>query len=275
MNSRRRRRSALGSVTAILIPLAAILIFWLVTNQRSSATTPRVATELDELTVVRGYSAPDTINIPYTGFNVTFVPRTHIPQYVSWVLTADHTDGPNGRTKFATDPYVVGSADPQDYTRSGYDRGHMAPAADFKWSREAMTDCFYMTNIAPQHPYLNQHPWQTLEKKCRQRADRDSAVVIITGPVPGEEPLGYIGANRIPVPRRYFKVVLSPYADPPMSVGFVMPNSADCPGMQQTAMTVDEVEKITGYDFFSALPDDIEDTVESTDCYLKWSNIRP
>lgn len=209
--------------------------------------------------------------IDYTGFTVSFNADKRQPNYVAWELTDEETEGEvPRRTKFLTDYRVKGCATDADYRRSGYDRGHMAPAADMKWSEKAMDDCFYFTNICPQDRNLNSGAWGKLEAKCRQWAKRYGSLVIVCGPVLTDAMPKTIGPDKVPVPQRFFKVVLARDANPPMAIGFIMNNGRVEGGMQQAAVTVDEVERVTGFDFFSSLPDDIENKVESTCRFGKW-----
>ena len=120
----------------------------------------------------------------YTGFRVSFNPDNRNPNWSAWELLGEETTGPSSRSnKFWTDERVPNCPSTKDYARSGYDRGHLCPAADQKWSQEAMEDCFVMTNISPQDHALNAGAWNTLEAKERQWAKRDSAIVIIAGPI--------------------------------------------------------------------------------------------
>ena len=217
---------------------------------------------------------PETI-LDYRGMTVSFNPETHQPNWVSWELLESEASGQVARaSQFAPDPDVEGCPSLNDYRRSGYDRGHMAPAGDMKWDEEAMQQSFLLTNVCPQAGDLNRGAWQNLEEKCRQRARADSAVVIVCGPVflPGEA-VERIGTSGVAVPRRFFKVILSPYTDPPVAIGFIMPNGYVKGGMQTCAVSVDSVESLTGHNFFSALPDDIEKRVESECDFNRWSRI--
>lgn len=211
------------------------------------------------------------IKIAYTGFNVSFNPAHHLPNYVTWELTAEESAGSIPRdSKFRTDTDILGCPTDYDYRRSGYDRGHMAPAADMKWDDQAMADCHFFTNICPQSHALNGGRWSSLEKKCREWVMRDSALTIICGPILSDRPLGTIGKTGVTVPARFFKVVLAQYANPPRAIGFIMTNATVPDGLEALAVSVDEVEAATGFDFFSALPDDIEEMVESTANFRVW-----
>ena len=109
--------------------------------------------------------------------------------------------------KFLPDPDVRGAkAYSNDYTKSGYDRGHMAPAADMKWSKQAMAESFYMSNICPQNPNLNRGDWNDLEEKSRQWAKKYGAVYIACGPVYDHGKPKRIGNNKVAVPDAFYKV---------------------------------------------------------------------
>lgn len=208
----------------------------------------------------------------YEGFTVSFNSQNHTPNWVAWELLGTETEGPNTRSdKFWGDPDINGCPEPTDYKRSGYDKGHMCPAADQKWSTKAMNDCFVMTNMCPQQHALNAGAWKTLEEKERQWAKRDSALVIIAGPVYDASDRHAVGPIGVRVPSAFFKILLAPYAEQPRAIAFVYPNMSAPGNMQQYATTVDAVEELTGYDFFAALPDDVEQAVESTFSFNDWN----
>lgn len=226
------------------------------------------------LTAVSVPAGVDNRMISYEGFEVGFNPSMHQPNYVAWELTPEKTDGPYSRknAQFAADARVEGSATPDDYRRSGFDRGHIAPAADMKWSAQAMADCHLMTNITPQVNALNGGAWASVEKMGRRWANRFGRIIIVAGPVLSDRLTRTIGATGVAVPERFFKVVLAPDATPPMTIAFIMPNAYVEGGAQQAVATVDQVEAITGFDFFSALPDEIEEQIESHSALHQWNN---
>lgn len=266
-----------GVVAAVVVGI----VVWLVASAKSPEANDEMiagATGTTSLLDVVALHEPEQEIVEYPGFIVSFNRETHQPNWVAWELTAEETRGRIARDSiFTTDETVAGCATTSDYTRSGYDRGHMAPAGDMKWSRESMEASFRLTNICPQVGELNHGPWQKLEEKCRQKAQADSAIIIVCGPIFREgEAVERIGRTQVAVPRQFFKVVLSPYTDPPTAIGFIMPNSRVVGSMQQCAVSVDSVEALTGYDFFSALPDDIENQIESRCDYRRWSrNVQP
>ncbi len=207
----------------------------------------------------------------YMGFSISFNKDNHTPNWVAWELLGSETDGAASRSnRFWTDTEIEGCAVGDDYRKSGYDRGHLCPAADQKWSDRAMEDCFVFSNMCPQDHSLNSGAWNTLENYERVWARRDSAILIVAGPLYEESDTRRIGPSGVRVPSAFFKVIAAPYLDSPRAIGFVFPNMTAPGNMQNYVMTVDEVEKLTGFDFFSGLPDDVENEIESKSSFKEW-----
>lgn len=226
----------------------------------------------DDLEVADCDPSLPSIRKSYKGFTLSFNPSNHTPNWVGWELLASETVGSESRSNnFWQDESLDGCPSTDDYKHSGYDRGHLCPAADQKWSPQAMSDCFVLANIAPQDNSLNRGAWQTLEKKERLWAQRDSAIVIVAGLIYQSSDTKRIGATGVRVPSAFFKVIAAPYLKEPRAIGFIYPNMSAPGNMQDYSMTVDEVEKETGLDFFSNLPDDIENKIESTVSFKEWN----
>ena len=147
----------------------------------------------------------------------------------------------------------------------------MAPSADMKWSVKAMDEACYLSNIVPQLSKLNSGVWSTIESKCREWALRDSAIYIVCGPVIDGNPLDYIGRSEVYVPSSFFKAVISPYADPPRGIGFIVKHKGHKGGMQTAAVSIAEIEKVTGHAFFSSLTDSLENFLEAQNNFLHWN----
>ena len=208
--------------------------------------------------------------VEYEGFRVSFNKDNRTANWVAWELLGSETNGMEKRSDdFWCDTSVEGCPDIPDYKKSGFDRGHLCPAADQKWSPVAMHDCFSFANMAPQDHSLNSGAWQTLEKKERLWAQRDSAIVIIAGPIYQPSDKNYIGSG-VRVPSAFYKVIIAPYLDEPRGIGFIYPNMSSPGNMKDYSMTIDEVEKITGIDFFPNLPDEIENKIESVASFNEW-----
>ena len=211
--------------------------------------------------------------IRHSGYTVSYNKDLKIPNWVSYELTREETRGKEKRgNRFIADPLATGPiATNADYTRSGYDKGHMAPAADMKWSPEAMKESFYFSNMCPQHPQLNRRGWKNLEDKIRNWAIADSAIIIICGPIIEKQPKT-IGKNKVVVPQRFFKVVLSPFAKPIRAIGFLLNNEQAVEPLSSYVVTVDSIESLTNMDFFAPLPDEIENKIEANANYSLWPN---
>ena len=153
------------------------------------------------------------------------------------------------------------SAKPSDYTKSGYDRGHLCPAADMEFNHVAVEECFLMSNITPQVHDFNCGIWEELEKTVRKWAIQQHKLYIVTGPV-FKDDKGTIGRDNVEVPGYFFKIIYDEKDEPKM-IAFVFPNEKSDRPLTDFAVTVDETEKLTGYDFFSQLPDDLENKLES------------
>lgn len=211
--------------------------------------------------------------IKHTGYTLSYNEEYELPSYVAYELTRNEVLGGEERSdNFKADPAVrTGSAVLDDYKGSGYDRGHMAPAADFKWSAEAMSDTFYLSNMCPQDPSFNRGIWADLEAVIRTMAYDNEKIYVVTGPVLTDGPYETIGENNVAVPKRFYKVVLD-YTDPDIkAIGFVLPNANSDKSLQSFAVSVDKVEEITGIDFYPALPDDIETQLESNFDTSDWN----
>jgi endonuclease G len=207
--------------------------------------------------------------ISYSGYDVMYNWKYKIPKWVKYELLASETDGPWSRKglNFSPDPSIdLPQAENDDYRNSGWSRGHMAPAGDFKWGSQAMIETFYFTNCCPQNMSLNGGQWHTLEKKVREWANRYGSVIVFTGPLVWENTYGSIGDNKVVVPDAFFKAVLA--GD--QSIAFVMYNRENNENMRKCAMSVDELEKLSGIDFFSELEDDKENQIEATYTLKYW-----
>ena len=134
-----------------------------------------------------------------------------------------------------------------------------------------MNDCFVMTNMCPQDHSLNSGAWNTLENKERNWAARDSAIVIVAGPIYEPADTKRIGKAGVRVPSGFYKVLLAPYVKEPRSIAFIYPNMSSPGNMEKYVTTVDEVEKLTGLDFFCNLPDSIENKVEAVSSFREWN----
>ena len=205
--------------------------------------------------------------IEHVGHTLSYNKEYNTPHWSAWQLTREHTDGTVSRSsKFWADPAVEKAyrVEWYEYKESGYDRGHMCPAGDMKWSMEAMHDCFYMSNMCPQTSELNSGAWNKLEMKCREWAEQEGALYIVCGPIyksGNRETIGIEHAIR--VPDEFFKAVLSLRKGQEKAVAFIFRNDDSSQSYKTAATTVDHVEEITGLDLFHNLDDETEEKVEA------------
>lgn len=200
-----------------------------------------------------------------TGYVASYNKTTLLPNWVAWHLTAERTEGSAKRSgvDFAEDTEVPEPrATDWDYYNSGYDRGHMCPAADNKWSKKAMEESFLFTNMCPQNGNLNRGDWNEMEMACRKWAKKYGDLYIVCGPILYKGKHKTIGKNKVVVPEAFFKVVLRTGANP-QAIGFIYKNTSGNRPKDSYVNTVDEVERITGIDFFPSLPDNVEKKVEA------------
>ena len=215
-----------------------------------------------------------TLLVEHEGFTLLFDTKTMCPLWVAWELTADETRGKVSRqgVDFKEDAkvperYQVAS---WDYNGGHYGRGHMCPAGDMKWSQKAMQDCHYMTNICPQTAELNRNWWEHLERACREWARHEGAIQIVCGPVFSERPKLFGKRHKIAVPKAFYKVVLSQQKGREKALGFYYYNDDSPQPMEDAVRSVDEIDQLTGVDFFSRLPDELEDRLEAMTDLRAW-----
>lgn len=238
----------------------------------NSSATP--GNRLERTEDLRSVITPDSIPSQikdYQGFRVSFNCRNHTPNWVAWEVNAQRTDGPEKRyNKFWKDNTIIGCPVTEDYKNSGYDRGHMCPSAENKSSASLMKECFVLANICPQSHDLNNGAWKTLETTEREWAIRDGIIYIVAGPVYKNNSDTRIGDTGVRVPAAFFKVLIAPNLQNPRGIGFIYPNMRAAGNMANYSMTIDEVEKVTGLDFFHNLPDDLENEIESKTSFKEW-----
>ena len=215
--------------------------------------------------------------ISHTGFTLSYNKNYNCPNWVAWDLTKEEVQNTVAKRNdfFRGDTLVPPQhrVEAYDFKDTGFDRGHMCPAGDMKWSREAMSECFLMSNICPQNSILNQQWWEHLESACRRWACQESKIFICCGPIFDNScPPRYTGRGvKVRVPDGFFKVILSLQKDKEKAIGFIYRNTDERQTMESAATTVDNIEKITGYNFFPLLDPDIEKTVEGSYNLRKWN----
>ena len=272
-NKSKKKKRILRKIVILLILIVVLFIVMCVVtekNENGNGLTAEGGIENLELpSPIQGEQI-----IRHTGYTLSYNEDAEQPSYVAYELTKAEVLNTNVERDddFRPDPMVrTGSAELADYKGSGYDRGHLAPAADFRWSAEAMSDTFYLSNMSPQDPSFNRGIWADLEAAVRVMAYENESIYVVTGPVLTDGPYQTIGENGVAIPKEYYKVILD-YTEPDVkAIGFLLPNEGSSKSLESFVTTVDEVEEKTGIDFFPALPDEQEEIIESDVDLSLWS----
>lgn len=209
--------------------------------------------------------------IRHRGYDLWYDEDAEQALWVAYQLTEKETIKLFSRTdRFIEDPSVkTGSAGDRDYKGSGYDRGHLAPAADMGWSQQTMEESFYYSNMSPQLPAFNRGIWKRLEEQVRSWAVSLDTIYVVTGPVLKGK-MTYIGPEKVAVPNYYYKAILKLDGKDSKAIGFIMENKSGTGSLDKYTVSIDSLEKFTGLDFFVSLNDPLEAKIESKLCAACW-----
>jgi endonuclease G len=259
----------------LIISLIAVGVVFL-SNQFTSSKSEKNAivtthtTETDSQIPISGVEIPaqipnrSEICLTHTGYTVSYNPDWKIPNWVAYELTSAEVGGDISRSNhFVPDPLLASehTATDADYKKSGFDRGHMAPAADMKWSKQAMDESFYFSNICPQNHNLNAGVWENLEKQVRALAAQNGSIFVVCGPLVNEN-YETIGAHNVAVPQGFFKALLRKSDAEWHSIAFVFDNVSGKRPLSTYAISVRELEEKTGITFFPTLPKHVKSQVD-------------
>ncbi|MFZ4477015.1 MAG: DNA/RNA non-specific endonuclease [Saprospiraceae bacterium] len=203
--------------------------------------------------------------VHHTYFSLSYSEDDEQASWVAYHLTRarlneNWAERPN---TFRPDPAVrTESATPRDYSASGYDKGHLCPAADMAFNENAIDETFLMSNISPQVPGFNKGIWRELEELTRDWARRFGQLYVVTGPMLRQEALGQIGFSKVTIPSYYFKVLYAP--DQQRAIAFMLPNTVSERPVMDYAYTIDAVEKSSGIDFFPQILKGLNEELEGS-----------
>lgn len=244
-------------------------------NKSTAATTPTkkafIPPKYHALEIPVYKPTTQSSIIAHTAYTLSYSLENKNPNWVAYELIKDELKGNEKRyNRFIKDPKLTGeSASNNSYKKSGYDKGHMAPAGDMKWDKEVMKESFHLTNISPQTPSLNRGAWKTLEEEIRKWTYRDSALVVICGPI-YSNPTAEL-KDGVKIPSSFYKIIAAPYIENPRAIAFIMPNTQSVDNdITKYVVSVDSVERLLNMDVLSKLPDTIENQIEKTSNYAQW-----
>lgn len=268
-HARSNRGAASGGMVVKVGLFSAIIagLFWLFNLFGGGGEAPA---EAEETYLGEDYYLPsgsDGQIIRHKYYTLSYNEDHEQADWVAYILTRERLEQEwNVRNEdFRPDPKVrTESATLEDYRGSGYDRGHLTPAADMAFDVEALSETFYLSNITPQARNFNQGIWRELEELTRDWARKDGQLYVVSGPILRQSPKGAIGPNEVSVPAAYFKVLLDLDEPQRKAIGFILPNQVNYEPLYKFAVSVDEVEAASGFNFFADLmPPDVEATVEN------------
>jgi len=249
-----------------------------VLNTETQEETP-ITSELPDFALPAIHKGEEIIK--HKNYTLRYEEDYEVPAWVVHKLRGEYTKGVASRrdNQFIPDKKVEdNSALSSDYSSTGYDRGHMVPAGDFKCCQDLMNETFYMSNICPQTPDFNRGIWENIESRIRGWSVRDKELFVVTGPVL-RKGLPTIGRyNNVAIPEFFYKIVL--FYQPnsgkaPRAIAFLLPNqSLIGKKMNSYVVSINEVEKVTGLDFFTKLPDDIENKLEVASDWEAWTKVQ-
>ncbi len=283
-------RKVLSAIVIVLVVIAALYVY-LVAEPSTMSEEVETAGEIVEEIAEEAETADDIdpMMIPlckggkdherrnYHGYSICYRESYEQAEWAAECLTREKLQRKVNRSEnFRPDEGIsTGSADTSDYYGSGYDRGHLVPAGDMGWDSEAMNDTFLMSNMSPQNHKFNSGIWNDLEMQVRNWAKKFGTIYIVTGPVlESGKKYKVIGKNKVAVPELYYKVLLA-HTDSGewQAIAFVIPNEGSDDSFMDYTVSIDDVESLTGLDFFAPLEDSIENKVES-EYSLKFWKIR-
>lgn len=242
-------------------------------SQRQSSSKFTSQYYLKDLEIPRLEQSRKEQIIRHEGYTVSYNSDFKIANWVAWDLTKEEAQSKKAvRTNnFVPDPEAKGAtAYDEDYKGTGFDRGHLAPAADMKWSAKAMRESFYFSNICPQNKNLNKGVWNSLEQKSRQWSMKYDTLLIVAGPVIQKD-MRRLGKNRVGVPSHFYKVICTMSDGNYEGIGFLFENTEHKNvSLIDYAIPIDSVEKVTGIDFFYLIPERKQKKMESEINISKW-----
>jgi endonuclease G, mitochondrial len=210
--------------------------------------------------------------VKHNYFTLSYSEKFEQAEWIAYELKKNYIRNSNfKRPYFIEDPKVTTrSADWRNYKNSGYDKGHLCPAADMEFDLKAFNDTFYTSNISPQNHDFNCGIWNRLEQKVRYWAIKYDGVYVITGGIL-KQSNKTIGKEKVLVPQYFYKIILNKSYDNYKMIAFLVPNEKSDKPLYSFVVSADSIEKMTGIDFFPKLDNKTEDRLEKSSNYKSWS----
>ncbi len=260
-----RRRGGGGMIVRIALFAVIVVVFLIAFKQLAEQQQEAAAAvepdypSLEHLPVDSIYFLPSVNRgsiIVHKYYALSYVEEWELPEWVAYELTGERLRKPWVRrtNDYRPDPKVPEkSSHSADFRSLEFDRGHLVPAADMAFSEEAMSETFFMSNMAPQRPGFNKGIWRELEELTRDWAKRFHHLYVVSGPIVKSKEPSRIGQNRVVVPDAFYRVLLDLTEPELKAIAFIIPNQTSDVRLKEYAVAVDSVEALTGIDFFHNL----------------------
>lgn len=248
-----------------LLMFICIVGFWLFENFYTPATYSNPNATEKELVAFDFLPSSTTGEVvKHEYFTLSYSEPHEQAEWVAYQLKKNHlTYDDRERPYFIEDPKVKSkSADWRNYRGSGYNRGHLVPAGDRRFSEYAYNETFYTSNISPQDKDFNAGIWNRLEQQVRYWCKQYGDLIVVTGGVL-EDGLREIGDEDVDVPNAFYKIVMKDKGDRKEVIAFLIPAKESEKPLSQFVVPIDELEKKTGIDFFQRQPKAWQDKIES------------
>ena len=209
--------------------------------------------------------------IIHNHYSLSYSEKHEQAEWVAYELKSEHlSKNEFKRPYFEIDRKVRStSADWRNYKKSGYDRGHLCPAGDRRFSYDAFEETFKTSNVSPQNHEFNSGIWNQLEQKVRYWAKKYDGVYVVTGGILSDD-LKSIGYEAVSVPKYFYKIIYDHSETNPKIIAFLLPHQDTQKPLQDFVVSVDKIEELTGIDFFAKLNDQIEEQIERSATTKDW-----
>ena len=260
------------TIYSILV-ICCVVGFWIFENFYTPATYTEEAIPAFRNDISHDFMPQSTTGdiVEHNYYTLSYNEPYEQAEWVAYTLKREHlTSDQRKRPFFIEDPKVkTKSADWRNYRGSGYDRGHLCPAGDRRFSKQAYDETFYTSNISPQNRAFNSGIWNRLEIEVRNMARRYGEIFVVTAGVL-ENGLEEIGEEDVDVPKYYYKILARRDSDGPKIIGFLFLGQESKRPLQEFTVPIDEIEKRTGIDFFENLPEELEKKLETKNNVADW-----
>ena len=261
------------SVYTFILLLISIALYYFNTDKTVSNTQDKVYKNEAVAPIKKAKLLPTSTTgqiVTHDYYTLSYHEKYEQAEWVAYDLQEAHlSKTKRKRPYFEKDKKVRSkSAHYKAYKNSGYDKGHLCPAGDRRFSKEAHDETFLTSNISPQKHDFNAGVWNRLEQKTRYWAHKYDGVYVVTGGILSAN-LETIGRDKVGVPKQFYKIIFDYTAL--KAIAFIIPHKESNKALYQFVTSIDHIEKLTGIDFFAELPDALENRLEASDSYKDWS----